>query len=82
MNRKSLSTICLVIATLFCPIGYDALFSFTMELVGSYWLADIIFYIISMFFFSLYCIIGNLNPIDMLKSKIIEIKNKIKKQNL
>jgi hypothetical protein len=37
----------LMLAMFFLPFGYDALFKLMMDLSGSYWVADIIFYSIS-----------------------------------
>jgi hypothetical protein len=37
----------LMLAMFFLPLGYDALFKLMMELTGSYWGADVIFYSIS-----------------------------------
>lgn len=37
----------LMLAMFFLPFGYDALFKLIMDLTGSYWAADIVFYSIS-----------------------------------
>lgn len=37
----------LMLAMFFLPFGYDMLFKLLMEITGSYWIADIIFYSIS-----------------------------------
>jgi hypothetical protein len=37
----------LMLAMFFLPLGYDALFKLIMDLSGSYWVADVIFYSIS-----------------------------------
>jgi hypothetical protein len=37
----------LLLAMFFLPFGYDALFKLIMDLSGSYWVADMIFYSIS-----------------------------------
>ena len=37
----------LMLAMFFLPFGYDTLFKLIMDLTGSYWVADIIFYSIS-----------------------------------
>lgn len=37
----------LMLAMFFLPFGYDALFKLMMDLTGSYWGADIVFYSIS-----------------------------------
>jgi hypothetical protein len=37
----------LMLAMFFLPFGYDALFKLLMEVTGSYWAADLIFYLIS-----------------------------------
>jgi succinate-acetate transporter protein len=34
----------LMLAMFFLPFGYDALFKLIMDLTGSYWVADIVFY--------------------------------------
>jgi hypothetical protein len=37
----------LMLAMFFLPLGYDALFKLIMDVTGSYWAADIVFYSIS-----------------------------------
>jgi hypothetical protein len=37
----------LMLAMFFLPFGYDALFKLIMDVTGSYWAADIVFYSIS-----------------------------------
>jgi len=57
MTVKQLHTIkemCLMLAMFFLPFGYDALFKFIMDITGSYWAADIIFYCTSGLFFISY----------------------------
>jgi hypothetical protein len=46
--------ISLMLAMFFLPFGYDALFKLMMEVTGSYWGADIVFYSISGCFWLLY----------------------------
>jgi hypothetical protein len=38
----------------FLPFGYDGLFALIMKWTNSYWITDLIFYLISGFFFILY----------------------------
>ena len=50
MTVKQLTTLkelSLMLAMFFLPFGYDALFKFIMDITGSYWIADIVFYSIS-----------------------------------
>jgi hypothetical protein len=47
----------LMLAMFFLPLGYDALFKLMMEVTGSYWGADIIFYSISGCFWLLYILL-------------------------
>ncbi len=51
VTKKFISTSSLMLAMFFLPLGYDALFRLLMNLTGSYWTADIIFYAISSSFF-------------------------------
>ena len=44
----------LMLAMFFLPFGYDALFKLVMEISGSYWVADIVFYSISGLFWLCY----------------------------
>jgi hypothetical protein len=37
----------LMLAMFFLPLGYDALFKLIMDVTGSYWAADLVFYSIS-----------------------------------
>jgi len=48
----------LILATFFNPLGFDALFALVMEWTGSYLITDLIFYSMSIFFFSLYYILS------------------------
>jgi len=47
----------LMLGMFFLPFGYDALFKLIMDLSGSYWVADIIFYSISGCFFASYILL-------------------------
>lgn len=62
----------------FLPAGYDALFMAIMKLTGSYWITDIIFYLISAFFLGLYFLYSKINPFDHFKEKIIVFYIKLK----
>jgi hypothetical protein len=55
----------LMLAMFFLPLGYDALFKLIMDLSGSYWVADVIFYSISGCFWLSYILLTrhlNKNP--------------------
>ena len=43
-----------MLSMFFLPFGYDYLFKIIMDATGSYWLADGIFYLISLVFFIMY----------------------------
>ena len=43
-----------MLAMFFLPFGYDFLFKAIMDISGSYWVADTIFYCVSGLFFSFY----------------------------
>jgi uncharacterized membrane protein len=70
INRKKLATISLVICMFFNPMGFDMLFKAVMELTDSYWITDLIFYLISLLFLVLYFLLSNINPIKELKLKL------------
>ena len=55
---KALRETSLMLAMFFLPFGYDALFKLIMELTGSYWIADAIFYGISGLFFVSYILLS------------------------
>ena len=44
----------------FLPAGFDILFKFTIDLTGSFWRADMLFYCISGCFWLLYIILTKL----------------------
>jgi len=48
----------LMLAMFFLPFGYDALFKWIMDLTGSYWAADAVFYSISGLFFLSYILLS------------------------
>ena len=58
----------LMLAMFFLPFGYDALFKLMMEVTGSYWGADIIFYLISGCFWSFYIYFSKLINKDVNKN--------------
>jgi len=47
----------LMLAMFFLPFGYDALFKLIMDLSGSYWVADIVFYSVSACFWCSYILL-------------------------
>jgi hypothetical protein len=49
--------ISLMLAMFFLPFGYDALFKLIMDMSGSYWVADIVFYSISGCFWLCYIVL-------------------------
>jgi hypothetical protein len=52
----------LMLAMFFLPLGYDALFKLMMDITGSYWGADVVFYSISgCFWFSYILLTKRLN---------------------
>jgi hypothetical protein len=48
----------LMLAMFFLPFGYDFLFKLIMEVTGSFWKADLIFYGISASFFVSYILLS------------------------
>jgi len=63
----------LMLAMFFLPFGYDALFKLIMDLTGSYWIADIVFYSISVsFFISYFLLTKRLNNLEKEEDKMIE----------
>ena len=44
------ATLCLMLGLFFNPAGFDALFALVMKWTGSYWITDLIFYGIAVFF--------------------------------
>lgn len=46
--------ISLMLSMFFLPFGYDYFFKVVMDLTNSYWVADGIFYLISLIFFIMY----------------------------
>lgn len=71
--RKKISDLSLLLGSFFLPFGYDALFKKIMEWTGSYWRADIIFYIISFIFFGIYFIANRTNPVKSLLNTICRL---------
>lgn len=63
----------LMLAMFFLPFGYDALFKLIMDLSGSYWVADIVFYSISGCFWLSYILLTKrLNTFEKEETKMIE----------
>jgi hypothetical protein len=62
----------LMLAMFFLPFGYDALFKLIMDITGSYWIADIVFYSISAsFFISYFLLTKRLNKLEKVEDKLI-----------
>lgn len=62
---KALRDASLMLAMFFLPFGYDFLFKLIMEVTGSFWAADLIFYGISGSFFVSYILLSRqLNKSD------------------
>ena len=59
----------LMLAMFFLPFGYDALFKFMMDITGSFWAADIVFYCVSGFLFILYFSLKKLLNKNVIKNK-------------
>jgi hypothetical protein len=60
-QRKKLTTlrdVSLMLGMFFLPFGYDFLFKLIMEVTGSFWAADLIFYGISGSFFASYILLS------------------------
>jgi len=57
VDKEKLATLVLMIAMFFNPFGFDALFKIVMDMTGSYWITDIIFYCVSGLFFGLYILL-------------------------
>lgn len=57
---SNLSMTFLMLSAFFCPFGFDLLFKFVLDITNSYWITDIIFYLISGLFFLLYLWVRNI----------------------
>jgi hypothetical protein len=60
VNRKRIEVYrqtSLMLAMFFLPFGYDMLFKLIMEVSGSYWMADAVFYLVSGFFWLCYILL-------------------------
>ena len=63
----------LMLAMFFLPFGYDALFKLIMDLSGSYWVADIVFYSISGCFWLSYILLTKrLSKFEKEETKMVE----------
>lgn len=60
-TQKKLGTMCLFLGTFFCPLGFDALFKLIMDWTGSYWITDLIFYLMSGLFLGFYFLLTRIN---------------------
>ncbi len=69
----------LIIALFVNPLGYEALFAWTMKQTGSFLMADLIFYGIAMLFFGVYFYLVRLHPVRytlaIANSSLIRIKS-------
>ncbi len=77
-NKEKLAAAALILGTFFLPFGFTSLFKITIDITGSYWMADKVFYVISGLFFLLYCYLTGTNPIKYFSNKL---KSFIKKFN-
>lgn len=75
-KRQNLALIALMIATFLNPLGFDVLFKMMLDMIDSYWLTTLCFYLASALFFGLYFWLSNKKPISYL---INTLKNKLSK---
>ncbi len=68
ISKERLATLSLVLCMFFNPFGFDVLFKTVMELTGSYWITDLIFYLTSASFLGLYIYLRKINPITYIKN--------------
>lgn len=61
--RNRIAIICLMLGMFFNPFGFDVLFKMTLDLTGSYWITDCIFYSVAALFFMLYFYFSGKNPL-------------------
>jgi len=76
-KSKKIAQFCLLASIFFLPFGYDALFKLILDFTGSYWITDLIFYLISVSFLGCYFYFSKINPFDHFRSKLKNLKNKI-----
>lgn len=69
LSREKLATLFLFLGTFFNPMGYDAILKWLIDTTGSYWFSISIFYLLSLFFFTLYFIFAKLNPLKIFIKK-------------
>ncbi len=70
INRKKLGTFCLYIFMFLNPFGYDLLLFKLTQLVGSYWGAIHILYVLAFVFFCLFFYLCKVNPIRYIRESI------------
>ena len=64
-RKRQIGTLSLMMSAFFCPLGFDAAFYMVMQLTGSYGITTGIFYLASALFFTLSCVLLNLNPFTL-----------------
>jgi len=80
VNRKKIATLVLMTAMFLNPLGYDALFYMVLKATGgSYATTTAIFYLLSASLFGLYLYLLKINPMNWVRTTIINLKNRIKK---
>jgi len=65
-DLRSSRDISLMLAMFFLPLGYDLLFKTLLNITGSFWLTDIIFYCISGLFWLFYFLLSKTLKSDRL----------------
>lgn len=68
-GKQIFASISLFLCSFFLPFGFDWLFALTIKITGSFWVADAIFYAISLTFFIIYCVLSNKKPIEFFMKK-------------
>ena len=71
--HKKLRDVFLALGMFFLPFGFDFLLWHTVHLVGSYWKAIRIFYVISAGFFTTYFVLARRNPMKILREYVKRI---------
>lgn len=77
VNRK-VATFCLMVGMFLNPLGYDIIFAMILRLTDSYIVTTLIFYLLSAVFFGLFFLFSGINPINFIRDRFRDLKNKLK----
>ena len=75
VNRKTLAIICIMTAMFFNPVGFDIATKIVMDWTQSFETTMFIFYLVSAFFYGLFFLLSDINPLKWVRDSFLTIRD-------